>query len=186
MRCAVSWRYGLATLAAVASAVVAGSGSGSFAAAADCPSGLREFADYQDGIVFVRLFSKEVDATICYPEKVFRQAGVGADGIHFESDDRLAWFRLFQRENPGRRPIGDLMREEAERLLGQSASITYRQTKGNWFVLSGFIGNRIYYRRSVLTEEGAAVSTFLIEFPQEQKPFYENIVTRMSWSFKGM
>ena len=75
---------------------------------------------------------------------------------------------------------------EAERDIRDNAggSVTYRRVTPDWFVLSGYIAGRIYYRRSLLTRGGAVIATLWIEFPPAFKPCLEAAVAIMSRSFR--
>lgn len=154
-------------------------------AGADCPRGRSGYEAYQGGLVFMRFADTRFDASVCYPGTVFRAVENRANGLRFISDDGLAWFQLSHHANERRRSIRELMGEAEQELAARSASITYRRTKDDWFVLSGYLGDRIYYRKTILTNAGAAADTLLINFPEEQKPFYYDIVERMSWSYRS-
>lgn len=153
-------------------------------AMAACPEGRSGYERYQSLLVFVPLEEERLDARLCYPAMVFpkRQDEVG--GLRFISDDGLAWFHLSSEPNERRQSVAELVAEAVERGAEEQATVTYRRATRNWFVLSGFIGERIYYRKTVLSGGGASIDTMLINFPKEQKPFYYDIVERMSWSFK--
>src|SRR3954452_13998987 len=117
---------------------------------ADCPSGSEEYAFYQRELSFLRFSDQRLEATICYPVRVFPTVEPTLHGFHFTSDDGLSWFTLTHDVENGDRSILEMMDEAKRNLLAQPASVTYSRTKDNWFVLSGHIGNRIYYRRSVI------------------------------------
>ena len=68
--------------------------------------------------------------------------------------------------------------------VAEAASITYERSKENWFVLSGHDGDRIYYQRTAISSASSEASTLFIDIPTEQKPFYQDIIARMSWSFR--
>src|SRR6476620_4461148 len=76
--------------------------------------------------------------------------------------------------------------DEAERDIRDNGrgSITYRRATPDWFVLSGYLADRIYYRRSFLARGGEVIATLWIEFPRALKPCLEPAVTAMSRSFR--
>jgi hypothetical protein len=145
-----------------------------------CPSGREGYRDAQGGIPFARISGPRTGTPVCYPERVFRKDGDTAEGVRFVSDDGLAWFTLSRRAG---RPLAAALEEAVRDLDRQGATITYRRAVGGWFVLSGHRDDRIYYRKTVQAADGA-LDTLLIEFPREQKPFYYDIVERMSWSYR--
>ena len=75
---------------------------------------------------------------------------------------------------------------EAERDIGENGrgSVTYRRITPDWFVLSGYLADRIYYRRSFLARGGAVIATLWIEIPRALKPCLERAVATMSLSFR--
>lgn len=77
---------------------------------------------------------------------------------------------------------------EAERDIGENArgSVTYRRVTRDWFVLTGHLADRIYYRRSFLARDGAVIVTLWIEFPRALKPCLERAVATMSLSFRPL
>ena len=122
---------------------------------------------------------------LAYPESVFTRADDGAGRFaKFVSADGLSTFYVAGRENDPYQDVAELSEAAEAALAEEKAQITYRRTKSDWFVLSGFIAGNIFYRKTVLSDRGRAVVTFQINFPKEQKPFYYGIVERMSWSFK--
>jgi hypothetical protein len=153
-------------------------------AMAACPEGRSGYEKYQASLVFTPLVEEQLDARLCYPVTVFPKRQEGADGLRFISDDGLAWFHLSSRPNERRLSAGELAGEAVERIEEEASTVTYRRTTEDWFVLSGFTGERIYYLKTVLAEDGASIDTMFINFPKEQKPFYYDIVERMSWSYK--
>jgi hypothetical protein len=75
---------------------------------------------------------------------------------------------------------------EAERDIGENGrgSITYRRVTPDWFVITGYLADRIYYRRSFLARGGAVIATLWIEFPRALKPCLARAVATMSLSFR--
>jgi hypothetical protein len=63
-------------------------------------------------------------------------------------------------------------------------AITYTRIKDNWFVVSGFMAGRIFYRRTLLTSGSGVIGTLWIEFPRDMRPCFEGAVTMMSLSFR--
>jgi hypothetical protein len=134
---------------------------------------------------YTRYVDAKTGTAITYPGSVFSKSDESTDQFtKFISSDRLATFYLISRYNHYKQTILDLSATAEEALAEEKALITYRRAKQNWFVLSGFVSNNIFYRKTVLSEGGQIIGTFQINFPKDQKPFYYNIVERMSWSFK--
>jgi hypothetical protein len=82
--------------------------------------------------------------------------------------------------------LEQMMREaEGDILQNGRGDITYRRRRDNWFVLSGHMAGRIYYRRTMLLRSGAA-ATLWMEFPPELRPCLDGAVTLMSLSFREL
>jgi hypothetical protein len=134
---------------------------------------------------YTRYVDAKTGTAITYPGSVFSKSDESTDQFtKFISSDGLATFYLSSRYNHHNETIPDLSATAEEALAEEKALITYRRAKQDWFVLSGFANNTIFYRKTVLSNDGAVIDTFQINFPKSQKPFYYNIVERMSWSFK--
>ncbi|MBK1659317.1 hypothetical protein CKO45_13830 [Paracraurococcus ruber] len=108
------------------------------------------------------------------------------DSARFWTADRQATAVVDAARPAQRRGLDTLLAEAEEDILRNSrGEITYRRRRGTWFVLSGFILGRIFYRRSVVTPDGT-VATLWLEFPRALKPCLEAAVTMMSLSFRPL
>jgi hypothetical protein len=65
-------------------------------------------------------------------------------------------------------------------------TITYERARDGWFVLSGHVAGRIFYRRTFLGRNGHVIATLWIEFPSELRPCLDAAVAMMSLSFREM
>ena len=107
------------------------------------------------------------------------------DSARFWTPDRQATAAVTALRNGARQSLAELMREaEQDTLENSRGSITYRRAAPGWFVLSGFVGERIYYRRTFLARGGGVIATLWIEFPRRMRPCFEEAVTTMSLSFR--
>ncbi len=152
--------------------------------AADCPAGSNDYKTYQGDLAFERFSHQSLGATVCYPIRVFPAMDPIAGGFRFTSDDGLSWFSVSSAALSQETSIRDVMDSTRRSMLAKAASITYERSKENWFVLSGHDGDRIYYQRTAIDSASSEASTLFIDIPTEQKPFYQDIIARMSWSFR--
>lgn len=152
--------------------------------AADCPDGSNDYKTYQGDLAFERFSHQSLGATVCYPIRVFPVMSPIAGGFRFTSDDGLSWFSVSSAALIKETSIRDVMDSARRSLLAKAASITYERSKENWFVLSGHDGDRIYYQRTATGSASSEASTLFIDIPAEQKSFYQDIIARMSWSFR--
>lgn len=90
--------------------------------------------------------------------------------------------------SPNRRGLDlrALMAEaEGDVVENSRGEITYRRIRDDWFVLSGYIVGRIFYRRTMLLADGRA-ATLWMEFPRELRRCLDGPVTTMSLSFRAL
>lgn len=62
----------------------------------------------------------------------------------------------------------------------QGGDITYEREGRTWIVVSGFLGNRIFYRKAMLACGGTAWHYLEFEYPAAQKRAFDEFVTRSS------
>ncbi|WP_020559827.1 hypothetical protein [Thiofilum flexile] len=63
---------------------------------------------------------------------------------------------------------------------------TYKILGDNWFVVSGYHNNDIFYKKTILSDKSGLVLSFYFKFPKSKKSFYSDITVRMSKSFKAL
>lgn len=106
------------------------------------------------------------------------------DSARFETADRRAHAVITALPNTRYETLAELEREAEQDVIANSrGSITYRRRGQSWFVITGYVAGRIYYRRTVLTRQSRVIGTLWIEFPPELRPCMDDIVTMMSRSF---
>ncbi len=107
------------------------------------------------------------------------------DTTRFATADGQATAVVTALRNGLRQTLPELFTEARRDILENSGgAITYQRTQGNWFVLSGYMAGRIFYRRSLLTAGAAVIGTLWIEFPRGMRPCFETAVAMMSLSFR--
>lgn len=62
----------------------------------------------------------------------------------------------------------------------RGGNITYQRAGRSWIVVSGFLGNRIFYRKAILACGGRAWHYLEFEYPAAQKRAFDAFVTRSS------
>jgi len=107
------------------------------------------------------------------------------DSARFWTADRRSTAVVTGLRNGAGQSLVDLFREAERDILENSGgSITYRRVTPQWFVLSGYVAYRIYYRRTFLARGGQVIATLWIDFPRGLRTCFEAAVTRMSLSFR--
>ena len=61
--------------------------------------------------------------------------------------------------------------------------VAYAPMGNDWFVLSGYRGNRIYYDKYVFSEDRSQVQAVLIEYPEYYRAIYDDVTERIAGSF---
>jgi hypothetical protein len=126
--------------------------------------------------------------TMTYPS-VFAldPASVPEDGdsARFWTADRRATVVVNGLRNGMGQSLAELRREARQDIAENSrGTITYERATADWFVLSGYVGGRIFYRRTFLSHGGRVIATLWIEFPPQLRPCLDGAVTMMSLSFR--
>lgn len=98
-------------------------------------------------------------------------------GRRFVSPDGSAWLALYA--SPLARSSRDHMDAIAHR---EGERITYHRRARNWIAVSGFTGNRIFYRKSNLACRGTRWHNVELEYPIEDKRKMDSLVTHIAHS----
>jgi serine/threonine-protein kinase len=72
--------------------------------------------------------------------------------------------------------------EKAAPLPGET--LTYKAAKGNWIVLSGQRGGRVFYRKAMLSCRNTVWNDLDIEYPVEDKPKYDGLAAHAAASLR--
>lgn len=122
--------------------------------------------------------------TVEYPSVLKMQpAPENNDGRTFLSADGKVELRAWGQFNVLDYELEDKYHEDAG---FSGASISYRTLMKNGFVLSGTIGDQIYYQKTLRHkfEDADVFYTFTIKYPQTEKKRYDAVVKRIAASFK--
>jgi hypothetical protein len=110
----------------------------------------------------------------------------GGDSARFWTPDRRATAVVTGIRNGLGQSLADLLDEATKDVTENShGTITYTRSRDNWFVISGFIGERIFYRRSFLSDRSRVIGSLWVEFPRNMRPCFEDAVSMMSLSFRA-
>ena len=80
---------------------------------------------------------------------------------------------------------GDL--DEAYDILSQDGSnrqVTYRVKRDDWFVVSGFSGDTVFYTKVITHPETGAYLSFTLRYAQDLKPTFDPITEEVARSFR--
>lgn len=123
------------------------------------------------------LYSIDYPAGILIPQ---READ-NSDGRQFLSRDGHAKMLAF-----GRYALDTdtLKKEYEDAIRGEGRAgriITLKKLQSNWFVVSGSENGKIFYRKTIYS--GGAFKSFIIEYDESEKKFYDPITAHISKSF---
>ena len=110
----------------------------------------------------------------------------GMEPAPFNNDGRVFYDRdgfymhVYGSQNALLHSLYDEMRSD-ERDFDQ---ITYRVKRRNWYILSGYQGSNILYKKTYISRDGSIFYHLDIRYPIELKQEYDQIVTKASRSFK--
>ncbi len=119
---------------------------------------------------------------ITFPATYFQPAPApdSGDGRLFRSVDDAASFYVFAQYNAeGLSQLQQIAREKADPMQRR---VTYERAGPGWYVVSGFTGADIFYRR-VLEDSNGLIRVFEITYPQTRKAEFDAVVTYMAQSF---
>lgn len=105
------------------------------------------------------------------------------DGRQFVTSDQLASVTVFAAPNADGRTIDELYRTAMTEADGER--ITYERKARRWFVVSGFRGDDVFYRKLILSPDGQVAHTLELVYPAEEKPFFDPLTTRIANSMSG-
>jgi hypothetical protein len=126
--------------------------------------------------------------TMTYPSTFVLDANSipeSGDSARFWASDRQATAVVTGTLNSQGQSLADLFRDATQDVIENGRGvITYTRRRDNWFVISGFMAGRIFYRRTMLSQGSRVIGDLWIEFPRAMRPCFEDAVTMMSLSFR--
>jgi hypothetical protein len=98
----------------------------------------------------------------------------------FVSPSGDAWLSLYAR------PPDDSIEAHLERVRHhENERITYERVGATWIVVSGYNGDRIFYRKAMLACSGQSWHHLAFEYPADQKEAFDQFVTRASYALSA-
>jgi hypothetical protein len=119
--------------------------------------------------------------TIKYPANILIPQGesINGDGQKFissdGSDSLLVWGSHNALDESLQSRYNDTLKEFG-------GSITYQVLKNNWFVISGYKGDKIFYQKTVFYND--IFKTFIITYKRTKRQLFDPIVPEIAGSFK--
>jgi hypothetical protein len=121
--------------------------------------------------------------SISYPSDLLEPQGeaTNGDGQKFIAKDSSAEMLVYGRY---KLDSNDTLKKMYNETIADSGNASYKVFKSNWFVVSGKKGDKIYYKKTMLSRD--KFLTFEIEYDEAKRSTYDNITTRIVKSFVGL
>jgi hypothetical protein len=135
-----------------------------------------------ENVKYERYHNSRFNYSLLYPTNILvkQQAPENDDGRTFNSPDRKIIMKVFGSHNAFNKTIQNLYREE---LNQPNQTVTYKRLADNWFVISGYENNRVFYNKTMLHEGN--VLTLSIHYDKSLQPKFDPVVAAISRSFKA-
>jgi hypothetical protein len=125
--------------------------------------------------------------SISYPAGVLYPQGEAdnGDGQKFLSKDGRATMLVYGGHKLDAVSLSEIYEATLKQkgLNGAGRDVTMKLLKTDWFVVSGYAGEKVFYQKTML--KGGVFKTFIIEYDREQKSFYDPITACIARSFVG-
>lgn len=121
---------------------------------------------------------------VSYPSNLFREleAPSNNDGRSFKGIRGSHSFLVFGQHNVQSLGIQGLI--DQDKSLGGYDTVTYEKTGDGWYVLSGFKGRDISYRKVILDTQNEVFHVLEITYPKALKKQFGSVVIDMAASFE--
>ncbi len=109
------------------------------------------------------------------------------DGRIFTSSDGKATITVYGSFNALSRTIAGMYRSQLDEYSKEGKTVTYKARGDNWFVLSGFDGDRIFYIKTLrkkADKENEVYATIIFYYPRASKNTYDAVTERLSKSLR--
>lgn len=138
-----------------------------------------------DATQWTRYSNDRFGTSIEYPAGLFRALPPpdNNDGRTFTARQGEGGFIVFGSNNVFGMTLSELMADDEA--SGGYDAVTYRRSGSDWYVLSGYRGGEVFYRKVMLGLRGEVIHTFEITYPPARKPVFDPVAARMAQSMQG-
>jgi hypothetical protein len=123
---------------------------------------------------------------ISYPAALLIPQGESdnGDGQKFLSSDGQVEMIVYGNENTSDQSLRDLYNSQLRSEGNQSKrQVTYKVLRANWYVVSGYEGDRVYYQKTIFN--GGVFKTFRIEYDKSRADVFDQVTKKVVASFRG-
>lgn len=120
--------------------------------------------------------------TIDYPANLMRpvEALGEGNGYRFATEDGTAVLAVYGVPDVKPDALKSLYEQE---LNSPDRRVTYKTLHDDWFVISGYAGDQIFYERTL--QRDGVLKTFLLLYDASKKAYFDPITEHISFSFEG-
>ncbi len=120
------------------------------------------------------------DFSLVYPENIvsMESAPTNNDGRTFTSPNENIVIKAYGAHNISDNTISDLYRDTLSRVDG---NVTYERQEDNWFVISGYEGDRVFYIKEIIAHDD--ILTLDIRYDRNLQNRFDPVVATISNSF---
>ncbi len=143
---------------------------------------------------WVKYYDSQYGLSFLYPASIFEPLepsgfdmldadegeGQGVQLISRDGEARIWAWGALNSKNLSLKEYKHLIRDKAKRI----GTVTYQPNGDNWFALSGYKGDLIFYRKVIMSCHGYVINSLHIEFPKNRRRLYEPIVEHMENYFR--
>ena len=137
------------------------------------------------GQQWTRYANDRFGTAVDYPAGLFKALPPPAndDGRSFAARQGEGGFSVFGSNNAFGMTLDELMADDEAG--GGYDSVTLRRTGEDWYMLSGYRGGLVFFRKVILGEGGEVVHTFEINYPRTKKSTFDPVAARMAQSMSA-
>lgn len=123
-----------------------------------------------------------------YPDILLPQEEAqNGDGRQFVSSDEKSVLTVYGAIDALDTSIDNMYRSTINEYKKDGKKILYKVIDKNWFVLSGYDGDKVFYRKTMrqhqVKDDIDIDITFIMTYPKSQKSTFDKITERISGSF---
>lgn len=143
-------------------------------------------ADSGKKVTYQRYANVRFGYGISYPEGILIPQGEAdnSDGQRFVSRDGDLEMLVWGSNNALDETLKSKYQEDIKEKTKEQPDkrVTFRQLKGNTYVVSGYLREKIFYQKTMFADD--AFMTFLLTYPAGKKQDYDPVVSEISRSFR--
>ena len=139
----------------------------------------------KENIKYEMYLNGAAEYQLLYPKGILYPQGESGNhmGQVFKSANMDAILYTFGRGNPNDLLIDYLYYEALNPDDKNERVFTYKRMGDNWFVVSGFHKNKIFYMKSFISNNGL-IKTIRFRYDKSKAKLYNKITTKIAKSFK--